>query len=92
MISSGSYKNMSKEELFDIIVDLANTIYRQNKDLKYYYLPIDLNKLESDLDGDCMAQCLNCIRAGYEDGYQCKCGNPQWSMDSSAIRREGGKV
>lgn len=93
-ILSSSYENMSKEQLIDMIVDLSNKIYEQNKDIKYYYIPIKNKELleEYYMAGDCMAQCLNCIRLGHEDGYACKCGNPQWTMDSSAIRKAEGKV
>ena len=37
--------------------------------------------------GDCVAQCLNCVWAGF-DGYQCNCGSPMMSMDSGRIRKE----
>ena len=80
------WKDKSKDQLIDIIIEMSNRIHEKQKDVKYYYIPA------INLNGDCMPQCLNCIRLGKEYGYNCKCENPLWSMDSSAIRREGGKV
>ena len=92
------FKDASKEQLVDMIIEISNRLTEKNKDVKEYYFEIKNPEMLTRehsmywLEGDCIAQCLNCIRAGHENGYACKCGKPQWTMDSDAIRKAGGKV
>jgi hypothetical protein len=92
-----SLKDATKEQLIDMVIEMSNTIHEKTKDTKWYIEVKDPEFFTKEhgmywLEGDCIAQCLNCIRAGYENGYSCKCGNPQWTMSSDSIRKAGGKI
>jgi len=61
-----------------------------SKEIKNDYELFTTSPQEVYMMGDCVAQCMNCIRQG-KDGYICNCGNPSMSMYYHSIQQEKRK-
>lgn len=78
-------RNQGKtKELMESVERLAKI--SKEKYIDFYDFKLTNNQ-EPSLEGDCVAQCLNCVWLGFE-GYTCTCGSPMMSMDSDRIRKE----
>lgn len=63
--------------------------YRDELGSQYWWQVAEIlgNTPPSLLEGDCIARCLSCVRQGKSTFAPCVCKNPQWTMDSSQIRK-----